>query len=160
MDNPLIELWQQFYSHYGYGIFVVIALVGGGGVIAQWALYSKCGQPGVACIVPVWNVVVFLKILGRPAWQSLILMIPPLVFLGIFMWMPLSILSINITALLLIIWIYFIVLIYIELCNSFGKNRIIDYLLCLLLNGLYVLNLGLSNEENYIGPVHAPKKHS
>lgn len=154
MHESVVELFEGFYDSYGYGIFIVIGLIGAAGIIAQWSLYAKCKQPGIACLVPVWNVVVFLKIIGRPAWQSLIVMLPPLVILGLFMWNPYSIITLGTTAAMLIIWIYYVVMIYIELCNSFGKQRVIDYLLCLLFNGLYVLNLGLSNDEEYLGPVH------
>jgi len=73
----LIDLFDRFYDTYGYGIFIMIGLVGAAGILGQWSLYVKCGQPGVACIVPFWNVVVFLKIVGRPAWQSVFVVLPP-----------------------------------------------------------------------------------
>ena len=41
------------------GFLVIISLV------AQWRLYEKAGQPGIAAIVPIWNFIVFLKIVGR-----------------------------------------------------------------------------------------------
>jgi hypothetical protein len=44
--------------------------------------------------------------------------------------------------------------VYIELCNSFGKTSLIDYILVILFNGFYILNLGLSYEAHYLGPVY------
>lgn len=49
-------------------IFLVIAGV--------WKTFVKAGQPGWAAIVPIYNVFVFLKIAGKPAWWILLLIIP------------------------------------------------------------------------------------
>lgn len=45
-------------------IFLVVALLL---IIAQWKIYSKAGQPGWACIIPIYNLVVYMRIIGRPA---------------------------------------------------------------------------------------------
>src|SRR6056300_1191879 len=58
-------------------MFIVVALLAAFGILGQWVLYYKCDLPGVASIVPVWNVIVFLKIMGRPTWQAILFMIPP-----------------------------------------------------------------------------------
>jgi len=34
--------------------------------ISQWRIYSKAGQPGWACIVPIYNVLVLLDIIRKP----------------------------------------------------------------------------------------------
>ena len=52
------------------GFLVIIAIV------AQWRLYEKAGQPGIASIVPIWNFIVFLKIVGRPASHLFLALIP------------------------------------------------------------------------------------
>lgn len=101
-------------------------------IIAQWMLYNKAGQPGVACIVPIWNVIVFLKIVGRPASHIFLFLIP-------------------------IYNIYFIIKVYIEICDSFGKHTITDYILCIVFNGLYIFNLGLSASVEYEGPAYTKK---
>ena len=41
-----------------------------------WKTFVKMGLPGWAAIVPIYNVVVLLKIVGRPIWWLLLLMIP------------------------------------------------------------------------------------
>jgi len=153
----LIDLFDRFYDTYGYGIFIMIGLVGAAGILGQWSLYVKCGQPGVACIVPFWNVVVFLKIVGRPAWQSVFVVLPPMIAFGLFLWEATALETLLIGSLLMLGFVYYMVIVYIELCNCFGKHKLINYIVCLIFNGFYVLNLGLSNDAVYIGPVHAPK---
>lgn len=34
--------------------------------ISQWRIYSKAGQPGWACIIPIYNVLVLLDIIRKP----------------------------------------------------------------------------------------------
>lgn len=34
--------------------------------ISQWRIYGKAGQPGWACIVPIYNVLVLLDIIRKP----------------------------------------------------------------------------------------------
>lgn len=101
-------------------------------VIAQWMLYNKAGQPGYACLVPVWNVIVFIKIVGRPPGHIFYFLIP-------------------------IYNIYFVIKVYVELCDSFGKHTMTDYVLCIIFNGLYVFNLGLSASVEYKGPAYKMK---
>ena len=126
----LIAIHDYFFGimgnalYYAIGFFAIIAIV------AQWKLYEKAGQPGIACIVPVWNVIVFLKIVGRPASHIWYMLIP--VFGQL----------------------YFIPKVWIEICQSFGKTTILDYVLVIMLNGLYILNLGLNYETEYVGPVY------
>ena len=45
-------------------------------VASLWKIYDKAGEPGWAAIVPIYNVVVLLKIVGRPIWWLVLLMIP------------------------------------------------------------------------------------
>lgn len=124
-----ISLYDVAYGAVGDGLFIALLVIGLIAVVAQWRLYEKAGQPGYACLVPVWNVIVFLRILGRPAHHIMYFLIP---FYNI----------------------YFTVKVYIELCNAFGKRSTVDYVLVILFNGFYILNLGLSYEERYYGPVY------
>ncbi len=45
-------------------------------VASLWKIYDKAGEPGWAAIIPIYNVIVLLKIVGRPIWWLLLLMIP------------------------------------------------------------------------------------
>lgn len=47
-------------------------------IASMWKINIKAGQPGWACLIPFYNVIVMLKIAGKPAWW-LVLMIIPLV---------------------------------------------------------------------------------
>lgn len=49
-------------------IFVMIA--------AQWMVFTKAGQPGWACLIPILNLLVILKLVKRPMWWILLLLIP------------------------------------------------------------------------------------
>ena len=45
-------------------------------IIAYWKIYEKAGQPGWAAIVPIYNIIVLLDIVGKPRWWILLLFIP------------------------------------------------------------------------------------
>jgi ABC-type transport system involved in cytochrome c biogenesis permease component len=50
---------------------VVIVLI----VASMWKIFTKAGQPGWASIIPIYNWIVWCKIVGRPAWWVLLLLI-------------------------------------------------------------------------------------
>ena len=45
-------------------------------VIGQWKVYAKAGQPGWAAIIPIYNVIVMLQIVGKPIWWIFLFLIP------------------------------------------------------------------------------------
>jgi hypothetical protein len=45
-------------------------------IAAWWKIFSKAGQPGWATIIPIYNWIVWCKIVGRPWWWILLLLIP------------------------------------------------------------------------------------
>lgn len=133
--HSILEFFQGLYSSFGDGIFVLAILLAFIAVAAQWRLYEKAGQPGIASIVPIWNFIVFLRIVGRPANHIFLFLIP---IYG---------------------QLYMIPKVYIELCDSFGKHSIVDYILVLVFNGFYILNLGLSYEVEYEGPAYQMQRN-
>jgi signal peptidase I len=128
--NFFQNIYDTLYASMGDGMFLLAGILAFIGIVAQWRLYEKANQPGIASIVPIWNVIVFLRIVGRPASHIFLFLIPVYGQL------------------------YMIPKVYIELCNSFGKRTILDYILVILFNGFYILNLGLSYETEYEGPVY------
>lgn len=42
----------------------------------SWKIYEKAGKPGWAAIIPIYNTIVGLEIIGRPWWWLFLLMIP------------------------------------------------------------------------------------
>jgi len=45
-------------------------------VIVYWQIFVKAGEPGWAAIIPIYNYLVILKIVGRPWWWLLLFFIP------------------------------------------------------------------------------------
>lgn len=54
-------------------IYLIIFLV----VIAgMWKVFEKAGKPGWAAIIPIYNVIILLEIVGKPVWWIILLLIP------------------------------------------------------------------------------------
>ncbi|HNR03189.1 MAG TPA: DUF5684 domain-containing protein [Anaerolineaceae bacterium] len=45
-------------------------------IYCMWRIFVKAGKPGWAAIVPIYNVLVELEIVGRPWWWLLLLLVP------------------------------------------------------------------------------------
>jgi len=45
-------------------------------IAAMWKVFTKAGQPGWACLIPIYNLYVLCKIAGRPGWWVLLMLIP------------------------------------------------------------------------------------
>ena len=45
-------------------------------IAACWKIFTKAGQPGWASIIPIYNWYVLCKIVGRPGWWVILLLIP------------------------------------------------------------------------------------
>jgi len=43
---------------------------------SMWRIYAKAGKPGWAAIIPIYNVLVELEIVGRPWWWLLLTLVP------------------------------------------------------------------------------------
>ncbi len=127
------DFFVQIYDMLGSHTLIVIGLAFFIGIMALGALFAKCDLPFIATFVPFWNGVVFLKIMGRPWYHIFFLLIP-------------------------LFNIYFVIKVFIELCHCFGKKSTIDYILIFVFNGLYILNLGLSQTAVYQGPVYKTAK--
>jgi hypothetical protein len=56
----------------GLVYLAVIALV----IASMWVIFTKAGQPGWAALVPIYNVIVLLQIVGRPVWWVVLMLIP------------------------------------------------------------------------------------
>lgn len=50
---------------------VMIAVIAG-----FWKVFVKAGKPGWAVLIPIYNIVVMLQIVGRPIWWLILLIIP------------------------------------------------------------------------------------
>jgi len=45
-------------------------------IYCGWKLFVKAGQPGWAVLIPIYNLYILLKIVGKPAWWILLYLIP------------------------------------------------------------------------------------
>ena len=52
-------------------------------IMVMWSLYERAGQPGWASLVPIYNLIILLKIAGRPVWWMLLMFIP-IINLGVY----------------------------------------------------------------------------
>ena len=66
-------------------------------IAALWKVFVKAGQPGWAAIIPIYNTIVLITIVGKPWWWIFLLLIP----------------YVNIV---------FFILLYIGLARVFGKG--------------------------------------
>jgi len=63
--------------------FVVIVLI----IAANWKIYTKAGKPGWAVIIPFYNIIVLLEIIGKPWWWLLIILFVPVANIIFGIWM-------------------------------------------------------------------------
>lgn len=47
-------------------------------LIALWKVYRKAGLPGWGVLVPIYNVILLLRIGGKPGWWFLLLLLAPI----------------------------------------------------------------------------------
>ena len=45
-------------------------------IAGMWKVFEKAGEPGWAAIIPIYNLYILTKIVGRPWWWLLLLLIP------------------------------------------------------------------------------------
>jgi hypothetical protein len=99
------------------------------GFVSKMKLFAKANQPLAAAFVPVWDLIVVMKIIGRPAKHAWYFAIP-------------------------VLNIFFGFKVLVQLAQSFGKRTNTDALLVCLFNVFYMLNLALAYDEEYVGPVY------
>lgn len=58
------------------GFLLFMLAVGIVTIAGMWKVFTKAGQPGWAAIVPFFNLIVVLQIIGRPVWWILLCLIP------------------------------------------------------------------------------------
>jgi hypothetical protein len=59
--------------------FAIIILL----VASMWIIFTKAGKPGWAVLVPVYNIIVWIQISGKPVWWILLFLIPAVDFVFI-----------------------------------------------------------------------------
>lgn len=126
MDSGAIALLAGAGMVMGLFYLAIVVLL----IASQWKIYTKAGQPGWACLIPIYNIIVLLRIVGKPWWWLFLMMIP----------------LVNI---IFVVWTYNL------LSKSFGKGEGFTLGL-LLLSFIFFPILGLGSAE-YQGPAGAEK---
>jgi uncharacterized membrane protein YoaK (UPF0700 family) len=94
-------------------------------IAAMWKIFEKAGQEGWKCIIPIYNMYVLLKIVGKPGWWLILFLIP-------------------IVNYVFIIWTYNM------LSKSFGKDE--GFTVGLILLGIVFFPILGFGSSVYLGP--------
>lgn len=101
-------------------VFILIMQIIQG--LSTWKLYVKAGRKPLESFIPIYNLIILMKIINRPRWWFFLLFIP-------------------------IINIIMIPVVWVETIRSFGKNSRLDTALVLLTLGLYITFLNYTSEK-------------
>src|ERR1700749_4740233 len=80
--HPVSLLAQVEYSYSSQGqapspaVLIAELLIALLVIVAMWKVFTKAGRPGWAAIIPIYNIYVWCKILGRPGWWVILMLIP------------------------------------------------------------------------------------
>jgi hypothetical protein len=100
-------------------------------IVSMWKVFTKAQKPGWACLIPIYNIIILLEIVGKPWWWMLLMLIP-------------------IVNIIIIIWMTNL------LSKSFGHN--VGFTIGLiLLSFIFFPILGLGDSK-YIRPAVKPKE--
>lgn len=55
-------------------------------IVSWWKIFTKAGKPGWAILIPIYNIIVMLEIVGKP-WWWLLMFIIPIVNIVFMIWM-------------------------------------------------------------------------
>ncbi len=93
--------------------------------LGTWKLYVKAGRKAWEAAVPVYNAIILMKIIRRPAWWVVLLFIP-------------------------IINLLMFPVIWVETIRSFGRNRLMETWLVILTLGFYIYYVNYALDVQYI----------
>jgi len=72
LDTGSMAAFAAFMGTYAVVLFAFAVVM----IIAYWKVFTKAGEAGWQSLIPIWNVMVILKIAGRPMWWILLMLIP------------------------------------------------------------------------------------
>lgn len=61
---------------FGGAFFLVFLLVFVIVAAGMWKMFEKAGEPGWAALVPIYNLIVLVKIAGKEVWWAVLMLIP------------------------------------------------------------------------------------
>lgn len=123
MDQNYEELFMgmSFSTIVSIGLFIAIIYI-----VAQWKIFTKAGKAGWLSIIPILNIYILLKIVGKPGWWLILIMFVPFVNIILIIWMT------NL------------------LSKSFGKNEL--FTIGLLFFGIIFYPILGFGDAKYLGP--------
>ncbi len=136
--------WMVFWV-----IMIPTLIVGILMLVSMWKIFTKAGKPGWAAIVPIYNYIVLLEIVGRPTWWVFLFLLGFIPWVGFIPLMIVSVITTN------------------DLAKSFGKD--VGYTLLLLFVGVvgypmlafgkakYMGPAAMQHPQHHAGPTHTPQ---
>jgi hypothetical protein len=113
----LAAAFQEDTNPSGGGGMIAAILGGGMGlvglalavvvIVGMWKVFEKAGKPGWASLIPIYNLIVLLEIIGKPLWWIVLFFLPCVNFIAF-------------------------VLVGIEVAKAFGKDTLYGIGLALL----------------------------
>ncbi len=76
VDPDAIAASAGMFAMMGLGIFAVSLTFTVIVIASLWKIFTKAGKPGWAAIIPIYNVIVLLEIVGKPVWWIILLIVP------------------------------------------------------------------------------------
>lgn len=128
--NMLMFLQESGDAGALLGVQLVVQLIVSVVILAaMWVIFTKAEKPGWAAIIPIYNIVVWTEIVGRPTWWVLLFFVP---------------------------FVNFIVLIilYNDMAKSFGKG--VGFTVGMILLGIVFLPMLAWGDAQYQGPSVEP----
>ena len=102
--------------------FFIIQLIHG---LGTWKLYKSAGYKPLVSFIPFYNALVLMKIINRPWWWVILILIPVVNLL-----------------ILPVIWV--------ETSKTFGKNSTIELVLSIITLGFFLFSINYSKKIKYI----------
>ena len=95
-----------------------------------WIIFKKAGKPGWAAIIPIYNQIVMLEIVGKPVWWIILLLLP-------------------IVNIIFSIWVLNL------FCKSYGQG--VGFTIGVLLLPFIFIPILAFGSSTYIGPAGQPQ---
>jgi uncharacterized membrane protein YhaH (DUF805 family) len=119
VPNPFRMLFAGPFLLFWLVLFAVV-------LAGFWKMFQKAGHPGWACLIPIYNVYILLKVAGRPGWWLILFLIP----------------LVNIVV---------NIIVAMDIAKAFGQSAAFGFFLNFLLCGIGYVILGFGNYR-YVGP--------
>ena len=139
--NPLAIL-----AGMGTGMIIFMLAINVFMIVVSWKIYTKAGKPGWACLIPIYNIVVFFQIVQRPMWWLALFLSP---IIGSLLTAVSPELGGIISLLGIIVMLVMSIILVLDLAKVFGKN--VGFGLGLLFLGIIFMPLLAFSDAKYVG---------